>query len=84
MADQPTQKELEDKVFTDEEGEMYQGQRFIDVPDVTRPEGFSSTEVWYKDGKIHGTPGIRYPDGLEEDWNHGKFVIIRRPPYHLR
>jgi len=90
MFDKPRNPELENKVFNDEKGKPYQGQRFIIPP--YDPERLNreldtsddSIEVWYKKGKIHGDPGIKYPDGLAEEWEEGKYVKTMDLPYHLR
>jgi hypothetical protein len=90
MADKPRNNEYEDKIYTDEKGKPYQGQRFIIPPyDTERLKrelnaGDDSIEVWYKDGKLHGDPAIEYPDGLAEEWDNGKFVKTMRLPFHLR
>ena len=82
MIDIPRDPELQDKVFTDENGEKYNGQRFIMSADDAFFDGYSKTEVWYKDGKIHGT--IVYSDGLEEQWENGKYVKTLYLPFCQR
>ena len=84
MADKPRQKELEDKIFKDEKGVLYHGQRFLMEPSPDVPFASLKTEIWYKNGKIHGKPAIVYPDGLEEHWENGKFIEMYKPPRHLR
>ena len=81
MGESAREPELIGKVFTDEKGKKYQGQRFLMVLDRTMPSGFLNTEIWYKDGKVHGKPAIRYPDGLTEEWKDGNFVAVLDLPY---
>jgi len=76
--------ELEGNIFSDKDGKPYEGQRFIMIPNDDTPTGYISTEVNYSAGKIHGSPAIVYPDGLEETWEDGKFVAILYPPYQQR
>jgi len=78
------QSELIGKVFTDEQGKKYEGQRFIQINRDDMPTGFLTIEINYLHGKIHGKPGIRYPDGQEEDWQHGTFLKISKLPYAQR
>jgi hypothetical protein len=78
------QPELLNKRFNDAHGKPLEGLRFININDEKMPTGFSSTKINYHKGKIHGSPAITYPDGLEEEWNEGVFVKILYPPYHLR
>jgi hypothetical protein len=86
MADKPRSNEYEDKVFTDKNGIKYQGQRFIPQPqfnDIEDDRSYPCIEIWYLDGKLHGSPAIVYPDGLEEEWTDGKFEKILQLPFHL-
>jgi len=83
MADKPRSNEYEDKVYTDEKGKPYQGQRFIILPNQDDFPNIKSIEVWYLDGKLDGRPAIVYPDGLAEEWDNGKFVKTIDLPYHL-
>jgi hypothetical protein len=80
----PREPKLAGKTFIGNDGIKYEGQRFIDIPDITMPEGYRTTEVWYKDGKIHGKPAIRYPDGQAEEWHDGKFIQVLSLPYNQR
>jgi hypothetical protein len=78
------QPNLTNKRFTDEKGKLLEGLRFINVNDENMPTGFTTTRINYYHGKIHGSPAIVYPDGLEEEWNEGIFVKILYPPYSQR
>ncbi|MDR0313992.1 MAG: hypothetical protein LBI14_10385 [Treponema sp.] len=80
----PREKELVGKVFTDEEGRPYQGQRFILRRDESYVQGFEETGVCYRDGKIHGSPAIEYHDGLKEEWENGNFIKVLKLPYAER
>jgi hypothetical protein len=79
MADKPRSNEYEDKIYTDEKGNKYQGQRFIILPDSGDFPNIKSIEVWYLDG----CPAIVYSDGLSEEWENGKFVKTINLPYHF-
>jgi len=76
--------ENEGQIFRDKDGTPYEGQRFIltDAPDI--PALIKTDVVYYKGGKLHGSPAIQYFDGLEEIWEEGKFVGILTPPYDER
>jgi hypothetical protein len=76
--------ELIGKIFSDENGLRYDGQRFIKIPNPNMPTGFQTTEINYLHGKIHGSPAIVYPDGQEEEWNDGNFVQLLALPYSQR
>jgi hypothetical protein len=78
------QPEYEDRVFTDKEGKPYEGQMVEMIPDMDTVSGFRSTHLWYDNGKLHGKPAIKYPDGQEEEWNNGKFVSVMKLPYKER
>lgn len=84
MEDGPREKENEGKIFCDEDGQPYDELRILTVFSQDNPFKYSETFVWYKEGKIHGKPGIMYPDGLEEIWEDGKYIGVYRPPRHLR
>ncbi|MCL2411889.1 MAG: hypothetical protein FWC97_09640 [Treponema sp.] len=79
----PRQPQLQNKVFKDDKGVPYNGQRVIVVPtkDKNYFSGYIETWVTYNNGKLHGNPAIIYPDGLEEEWDNGKFVKISSPAY---
>jgi len=76
----PREKELIGKVFKDENGIPYQGQRFIQVVNLDTITGFMDTEMNYLNGKAHGNPAIIYPDGLEEQWENGSFIKTTHLP----
>jgi hypothetical protein len=78
------QSELAGKIFSDKNGNKYEGQRFIDIFNPGYPTGFLSTEIHYFNGRIHGSPAIIYPDGLEEEWREGSFVKTLAGPYSNR
>jgi len=78
MTDQPREKDLEDKIFTDENGVPYQGWRLVIITDPDEPYELIEIPVCYNNGKIHGKPGIKYPDGFEEYWENGKFMSIHK------
>ncbi|MDR0316038.1 MAG: hypothetical protein LBH97_03965 [Treponema sp.] len=78
------QPELVNKIFTGDDGDKYEGERFITVSNPAMPSGMSVTRINYHQGKIHGTPAIVYPDGLEESWEHGTFTGVYRLPYAER
>jgi hypothetical protein len=80
----PRQPELLNKIFTDDKGNKYEGQRFILIPDSRRTTGYVETEINYLHGKIHGSPAIIYNDGLSEAWENGKFIKILDLPYSQR
>ena len=48
----------------------YRGERLHreDGPAVTWLDG---TQLFYLEGKLHGTPAIIYPDGRVKDYEHG-------------
>ena len=83
---QSRQPELQKKVFADPDGKKYEGKRYIINPtsDSNYSTGYINCEVNYHNGKIHGSPAITFPDGLEEEWNNGKFVKILSLPYSNR
>jgi hypothetical protein len=77
--------EYQHKIFSNpEDKKLYEGLMFFDVPDLNHPTGFSSTQIFFSDGKVHGNPAIIYPDGLEEQWEKGVFVRVTELPYSSR
>jgi len=82
----PRQPEFANRVFKDEDGTPYQGQRVIVLldPDPDSLSGLLHIKVEYRNGKLHGDPAIVYPDGLEETWEDGAFVKIKSLPYARR
>ena len=82
----PRESDLTGKVFSDDDGNKYQGLRVIQVPtdDEESIFGVIETYVEYNEGKFHGKPAIKYPDGLEEEWDNGIFVKVLELPYKER
>jgi len=76
--------EFVDRIDTDKNGVPYEGERQLLVPTEERLDGFWTTVLMYHKGKLHGEPAIRYPDGLEEVWENGKFVRVFKLPYSDR
>jgi len=84
MQEKPRQPEFEDRVFSDENGNKYQGVMVHNAADYDLEQGYLSTYYSFKDGKIDGERAIEYPDGLEETWKDGKFVRVRALPLAQR
>ncbi|MDR0312708.1 MAG: hypothetical protein LBI14_03850 [Treponema sp.] len=78
----PREKELIGKIFKDKDGKPYQDVRFLQVPNRKYATGYMVTVLNFRDGKLHGSPAIVYPDGWEEDWEDGNFIKVSRPPYN--
>ena len=78
------QLEWEGKIFCDSDDKPHNGEMFYDIPDDSYTTGFLTTILHFKDGKIHGSPAIIYPDGMEEEWDNGAFVKVIKPPYAER
>jgi len=76
----PREPEKIGQIFKDEDGKPLEGQKVLKQPDEDSTTGFIDTFYSFKNGKIHGTPAIEYPDGQEEDWDNGSFVKIALPP----
>ena len=81
---EPRQPDLVGKTFRDEDGELLEGQYILTVPSKTDKFASERTEYLYHEGKIHGKPAIIYYDGLQENWENGKFIEVRNPPFHER
>jgi len=79
--DKPRNPEYEDRIFSDDKGNKYQGTMFSMTPDFNQPLSFLNIEIYFKDGKIDGERAIKYPDGYEETWENGKFVKVYALPY---
>jgi len=82
--DGPREPEFSGKVFKDEKGKPYQGERVIGIPDCSSATMYQEIIVFYRNGKLHGDPAIIYPDGLAETWEDGVFVRINDLPYAQR
>jgi len=80
----PRNPEWEHKVFKDDNGNPYEGERCISEYHEESATGFLDTRVWYHKGKLTGFPAIIYPDGLSEKWEDGRFIGIIELPYHQR
>ena len=80
----PREPELIGKTFSAEDGTLLEGPYFFNEPNEEYATGFKTTEYNYKNGKIHGSPAIMYPDGQEEDWDNGNFVEISLLPWSER
>jgi hypothetical protein len=76
--------EWEGKVFTDDQGIPYEGQRFTNVPSEKTSLGMDFIEIWYHEGKVHGDPAIQFPDGLIEQWDNGVFIKVSEQAYGHR
>jgi hypothetical protein len=57
---------------------------YLDQYDPEATGGIRTTVYHFKEGKLHGTPAIQYPDGLEEDWDNGNFIKISLLPWSER
>jgi len=79
--DKPRNPEYENRIFTDDNGNKYQGTMFLMTPDFSQPLSFLNIEIYFEDGKIDGERAIKYPDGYEETWENGKFVKVYALPY---
>jgi hypothetical protein len=72
---QPREPILQNGVFYEKDGvTLLEGRRNLMIHDDDSPHGFKVTEYYYKDGKIHGSPGIFYHDGRMEKWEDGRFI----------
>jgi len=80
----PREPELAGKCTTDDEGKPLNGEYALGYYDPESPVYYTRTIYNYKDGKIHGSPAIIYPDGQEEDWDKGEFVKISLIPFDER
>jgi hypothetical protein len=78
----PREKELIGKIFKDKDGKPYQDVRWLCVPNKEYAMGAVITIINYRDGKLHGSPAIKYPDGWEEEWEDGNFIKVLRPPFN--
>jgi len=79
--DKPRNPECENRIFSDDKGNKFQGTMFLTIPDFNQPLSFLNIELYFKDGKIDGERAIIYPDGYEETWENGKFVKVNEPPW---
>ena len=83
-------KDMENKVFKDRDGELLDGCIFKDYPNDSGKTAFPGEETvvyYFKDGLIHNRPdeaAVIFEDGLEEIWDHGKFVGIKEKPFRFR
>jgi hypothetical protein len=80
----PRDPKLAKKIFKDDNGRPFEGTICYTIPDKSLFIGFDTLIMQYKHGRIHGSPAIQYPDGLEEIWEEGEFVGILHPPYKER
>jgi len=80
----PRESNLIGKQFKDDDGKLLQGPFYFTITDLTQPTGVLATFYHYKDGLIHGSPAIAYPDGQEEDWEMGNFVRISQVSFSER
>ena len=73
----PREPSLQNKVFYHKDGETLINERMSAmIPDDSEPQGFLISEYYYKDGKIHGDPGIIYADNRREKWENGVFIEV--------
>jgi hypothetical protein len=80
----PRNPELAGKTFRDENGKPLEGTKYLIVDDASMYFGFSSIILNYMNGKLHGTPAVKYPDGQQEVWENGQFISLLAPPYKER
>lgn len=80
--EKPRHPEWENHIFSDEEGNC-NGWRALSGPDFDNPDGngYISTYLYFNDGKLNGDPAVIDFDGLEEIWEDGKFVSVKKKPY---
>jgi hypothetical protein len=76
--------DLVDERKKDREGEDCNGQFFFSYPLPSAPTGMGYDMVYFTDGKVHGSPAVVCYDGLEEEWEQGKFIKILKPPFSER
>jgi hypothetical protein len=80
-------KRCEGISFSDPQtGILYDGLRYITLPNGSSVEGVDVIEVWYKDGKLHREEGhaVAFPDGHKEEWKNGKFIRICETAFKYR
>ena len=78
--DKPREPEFIDKVETNDDEQPLQGRFVRKTPCEEHPIGWITTEYYFTNGKLHGSPAIIYPDGRKEDWENGVFVRVTPPP----
>jgi hypothetical protein len=78
----PRIKELIGQVFIDKDGNPFQDTIFFTTPAPHLVSGTRDIVIEFLDGKVHGTPAIRFYDGQQENWENGNFVEILYPPYN--
>jgi hypothetical protein len=74
--------DLENKTEKEKNGELRNGQFTFSYPVPKSQSGLGYDFIYYKDGRVHGTPGIECMDGLKEKWKNGKFISIMSPPFN--
>jgi hypothetical protein len=74
--------DLEDKIEKKDDGTLFNGQFSISYPYPQDQSGIGYDFVNYKDGKVHGDPGIECIDGVKELWENGKFIKRTAQPFN--
>ena len=75
----PREPKLIGKSFL-KENKPLNGRYVYKTPNPNHPTGWTKTVYFFKNGKLHGTPAMIYPDGREEDWDNGNFIKISFMP----
>ena len=70
----PREPSLEGKIFYNKDGTLINERMTAMIPDDEEAQGYLMSEYYYKDGKIHGDPGIIYADNRREKWENGVFI----------
>ncbi|MDR0319902.1 MAG: hypothetical protein LBI28_00220 [Treponema sp.] len=78
----PRIKDLVGQVLTNKDGSPLQGTMVFATPAPHCVSGTRDIIIEFLDGKIHGTPAIRFSDGQQEDWENGNFIKVVHPPYN--
>ena len=65
---------LQGLVFYNRDGTLINERMTAMFPDYEEPDGDLMSEYYFKDGKIHGDPGIIYADNRREKWENGVFI----------
>ena len=70
----PREPSLEGKIFYNKDGTLINERMSDTILDLDEANNFLISEYYYKDGKIHGDPGIIYADNRREKWENGVFI----------